>query len=133
MPPSRARASPLVGVMNSTANHTKGHLRGVREAAAALALVALSAMTSACLVGSVPPPSYADGYEPVYYDGNLVYYDDAGRPFYYDGGGVVWVRPSAPAYPTLMAHWRSRPSAYRAWYAHQGYRYRGRGYRSRRR
>ena len=99
------------------------------RSAAVATLLAACATISACYVeGEGPPPSYSDGYEPVYYDGNLVYYDDIGRPFYYGGGGVVWIGPAAPVYPRLTAHWRTRPSAYRDWYAHQGYRYRG--YRS---
>lgn len=113
--------------MNPTARRAVGHGRGVREAAAALAFLVAGALSSACYVEPTgPPPSYGDGYEPVFYGGNLVYYDEGGRPFYYSGGhGVVWVAPTAPAYPRLTAHWRSHPSAYRAWYAHQGYRYRG--------
>ncbi len=116
--------------MNST-SPTTNHGRGVRGVATAIAFLALSAMAGACEVEpAAAPPTYSDGYEPAYYDGNLVYYDDVGRPFYYVSGGVVWIAPSAAAYPTLTAHWRSRPYAYRAWYAHQGYRYRGHGYRS---
>lgn len=76
-------------------------------------------------VGMVPPPEYAYGYAPTYYDGYVVNYDDGGRPFYYVNGAAVWVPQTAPAYPGLVAHWRAHGPAYREWHTHVGPRYRG--------
>jgi hypothetical protein len=66
-----------------------------------------------------------DGYEPAYYDGYLVYYDDVGRPFYYDHGAVIWISPGSPYYGGLVSHWHTYGPAYHRWYGHYGYRYRG--------
>jgi hypothetical protein len=89
----------------------------------ALGVACWGALMAACYVEEVPPPAY--GYEPVYYDGSVVYYDDVGRPFYYANGAVVWISPAVPEYPHLVAHWRVYGPAYHYWYAHDGYRYRG--------
>jgi hypothetical protein len=90
------------------------------------ALVATSSvLSSGCYAEEeVEPPAYAYGYEPMYYDGYVVYYDDVGRPYYYAGGAVVWIPPTAPIYVSLVNHWHAYGPAYRAWYAHHGYRYR---------
>jgi hypothetical protein len=74
----------------------------------------------------VPAPEYADvGYAPQYYDGYVVYYDDAGHPYYYVNGGVYWVPPSSPFYVGLVGHWRRFGPGYHRWYGRYGYRYRG--------
>jgi hypothetical protein len=81
-------------------------------------------MGTACYVeDDVPPSAYADGYQPEYYDGHIVYFDDAGRPFYYGGGAVVWIPPTYPRYGVYVAHWRHYGPAYHRWNAHYGYRY----------
>ncbi|HEY4014474.1 MAG TPA: hypothetical protein VGM06_14130 [Polyangiaceae bacterium] len=72
-----------------------------------------------------PPPAYAEGYEPEYYDGHIVYYDDVGRPFYYGAGAVVWIPPTAPLYGVYVSHWHHYGPAYRNWNTHYGYRYHG--------
>ncbi len=79
-----------------------------------------------------PPAAYADGYEPQYYDGHVVYFDDVGRPYYYGAGAVVWIPPTVPLYGAYVRHWHTYGPAYRRWNAHYGYRYhryRGRAYR----
>ena len=70
------------------------------------------------------PEVVADGYEPQYYDGRVVYFDN-GRPFYYDNGLVVWIPPSSPYYAGYVNHWAVYGPAYTRWYAGYGYRYRG--------
>jgi hypothetical protein len=75
--------------------------------------------------GTIPPPDYAYGYAPVYYDGYVVDYDDGGRPFYYVNGAVVWVPPTAPLFAGLFAHGRAFGPAYRNWHANVGSRYQG--------
>jgi hypothetical protein len=92
----------------------------------AVVLAALAAglipTTSACYVeGEVPPPEYSYGYEPQYYGGYLVYYDDVGRPFYYVDGALVWVPVTAAAYVGLVNHWRLHVAAYRHWYGGHPY------------
>ncbi|HEX4354268.1 MAG TPA: hypothetical protein VHZ95_15170 [Polyangiales bacterium] len=75
--------------------------------------------------GAIPPPEYAYGYAPVYYDGYVVYYDDVGRPFYYVDGAQVWVPRAARSYPGLVGHWHAFGPRYHEWYAHGGPRFRG--------
>jgi hypothetical protein len=73
----------------------------------------------------MPPPEYADGYAPVYYDGYVVDFDDGGRPYYYVDGARTFVPQTAPVYVDLVAHYHSSQPAYRRWSAHQGERYHG--------
>ena len=93
--------------------------------AALLGFIGLAPACYAEATGTIPPPDYAYGYAPVYYDGYLVEYDDAGRPFYYVNGAVVGVPATSPLYPGLVAHWRDFGPHYREWHAHYGTRYRG--------
>lgn len=79
---------------------------------------------SACYVDAETAPVFVDGYEPSYYDGYVVYYDELGRPFYYLNGAVVWIGPEYPGYASLVHHWRIYRPAYRHWYVNYGYRYR---------
>jgi hypothetical protein len=101
--------------------------------------LAFSAAAPGCYADAeLPPPEATDtGYEPMYYDGAVVYYDDAGRPFYYEGGAVVWIPPTSPLYVGYVDHWRAFGPRYHVWYAHYGHRYtgysRGRGYYGHRR
>jgi hypothetical protein len=83
-----------------------------------LALVAVMAglvpMASGCYAEVDTPPEYAEGYQPQFYDGYVIY----------------WVPQSSPLYVGYVNHWRTYGVAYRGWYAHRGYRYRAyRGYR----
>ena len=89
------------------------------------ALVAcIGGATSACYVEAGTSPVYVDGYEPLYYNGYIVYYDDLGRPFYYVNGASVWIGPDYPGYGLYVHHWHVYGPAYRRWYTHYGYRYR---------
>jgi hypothetical protein len=63
------------------------------------------------------------GYEPMYYNGYVVYYDGVGRPFYYVGGRQVWIAPSSPYYAGYVAHYRTYGPAYHNWYRGGGARY----------
>jgi hypothetical protein len=107
-------------------------------ALATLVTVLLAPMSTGCYADDPPPPpDYADGYAPMYYDGYVVYYDDGGRPFYYVNGAVAWIPPTSPFYVGYVDHWRTYGPAYHRWYAHYGQRYtgysRGRGYYGHRR
>ncbi len=92
---------------------------------AVLAATACSFGTGCYVEDESPPPAYVAEYEPMYYDGYVVYYDDVGRPYYYVDGAVVWVPPTSPLYIGLVHHWRVYGPAYHRWYAHYGYRYHG--------
>jgi hypothetical protein len=106
------------------------NIPSVRGVALAALLAALIPSASGCYAEVDEPPVYAEGYQPQFYDGYVVYYDDIGRPYYYVNGAVVWVPPTAPVYVGLVNHWRVYGRAYHSWYATHGYRYRTyRGYR----
>ena len=73
-----------------------------------------------------PEPVAAYGYQPQYYNGSLVYYDNEGRPYFYDSsGGVAWVPAASPEYAGYVGHWRAYGPAYRRWYSGYGHRYHG--------
>ena len=58
----------------------------------AVAVLAGSAsLCAGCYADVQAEPVSVYGYEPRYYDGYVVYYDDGGRPFYYVNGRVSWV------------------------------------------
>jgi len=94
------------------------------------ALIFSVARLSACYVEEeVGVPVYAEGYQPQFYDGYVVYYDQVGRPFYYVNGGVAWVPATYPGYVGLVNHWNLYGPAYGRWNARYGSRYRS--YRAR--
>jgi hypothetical protein len=98
----------------------------LRSLAAAVLVAAFALVGAGCIVEEdVGPPAYAEGYEPVYYDGHVIYYDDLGRPYYFTEGAIVWVPATSPVYVRLVNHWRFYGPAYHRWYAHYGYRYHG--------
>jgi hypothetical protein len=76
-----------------------------------------------------PPLEY--GYQPLLYDGYVVYYTDDGVPFYWMAGTRVWVPVSFRA--RYISHWRSHRHSYHKWHKHRGNHYRGRHYKSHRR
>lgn len=96
-----------------------------------LGLLGATSVMTGCYAAVEPVPVYttsavvaSDGYEPAYYDGYVVYYDDIGHPYYYNGAGaVVWVPVSSPHYVGLVNHWHAYGPAYHRWYASTGYRY----------
>lgn len=97
----------------------------IRGYALAALVAVLAPFAAGCYVEEAPPPAYAEGYEPEYYDGYVVYYDDIGRPYYYVNGAVVWIAPTSPYYARYAAHWRTYGPRYGAWYRSHGYRYHG--------
>ena len=94
------------------------HLRSIVLAALVAGVAPLG---SACYVDT---PGVEFGYEPVYYDGAMVYYDDAGRPFYYANGVAVFIPPGSARYDYYVNHWRRYGPAYHRWYVNRGARYR---------
>jgi hypothetical protein len=107
-------------------------MKNSRFCAALLLALALSSMLGGCIVAAdpLPPPGIAvAAYSPLYYDGDVVNYDDWGYPIYYVGGGVRYVPRTYAHYDLLMSHYRAHPEEYRAWYGRSG---RGYGHYSRR-
>jgi hypothetical protein len=97
----------------------------IRRVLLAMLIAASGAFAPGCVVeDEVAPPAYADGSEPMYYDGRVVYYDDGGRPFYYVDGAGVWIPPTVALYPALVAHWHAYGPAHRAWAGRYGHVYR---------
>jgi hypothetical protein len=97
----------------------------LRSLAVATVMAIAPVGSSACTVAEVPPPEFAYGYEPQYYDGYVVYYDDVGRPYYYEDGAVVVVPAASSYYVGLVQYGRLHRPEYRRWYADYGWRYRG--------
>ena len=92
----------------------------------AVALLSVSLAVAGCYVQAVEPGGEVAvgnyGYEPMYYNGYMVYYD-AGRPFYYMNGVRVFVSPSSPYYAGYIGHYRAYGPSYARWYAGYGHRY----------
>jgi hypothetical protein len=89
------------------------------------ALIAACAPTFAGCYVDLSPPVTVDGYDPLYYDGYVVYYDTVGRPFYHVGGVPYWVPRGYVRYDLYMNHYRTHWQRYHNWYGRGGYRYRG--------
>jgi len=73
-------------------------------------------------------------YNPLYYDGYVVFYDDGGRPYYYRDGRTVFVPASYRLYNSYVSHWRAHRANYTRWYRERGrthHSYRRPGYRRR--
>jgi hypothetical protein len=103
-------------------------------------VAALTLLLSGCLVVGHPrhpvviapaaivvgPPVEYD-YQPLLYDGYVVYYTDEGVPFYWVGGVRVWVPMHLRAH--YVDHYRAHRGAYLHWYQHRGGYYRARRYK----
>jgi hypothetical protein len=106
----------------------------------AILLLAAAAFTlSSCVVVARPRPAVGVtvygppveyGYQPLLYNGYVVYYDNSGIPFYWYGGTRVFV-------PVIhrdryVTHYRTHHRSYHRWHKHRGRQYRGRHYKGRR-
>ena len=98
-------------------------------------LLALMAFAlSGCVVAARPvevgpPPPVEYGYQPMLYQGYVVYYSPEGVPFYWYHGARYWV-PEAHR-DVYIRYWHAHGPAYREWYEHRGTTYRdyhGHGY-----
>jgi hypothetical protein len=91
---------------------------------------------SACYVGASPEGGVVatSYYQPMYYNGAIVYYDSGGLPYYYSGGATVYVPSSYPGYHSYRTHYTSNRTHYNRWYSSRGHRYKThrRGAQSRR-
>lgn len=124
MPPSPSPCGCGAGEAVGTPDALPGVMRNaLRYGMVALLLSTAGLVTQGCYVEA--EPVYAEGYQPAFYNGYLVYYDAGGRPFYYERGVPVFVPVTSPFYIGLVNHWHTYGPAYGRWYAHYGARYRG--------
>ncbi|MBN2499000.1 MAG: hypothetical protein JXR96_30705 [Deltaproteobacteria bacterium] len=79
---------------------------------------------AAAVVVYGPPVEY--GYQPLLYQGHVVYYTSAGLPFYWNAGVRVYVPVAHRAHYT--DHWRKHRKAYHTWHDRRGQHYRHRVY-----
>ena len=74
-----------------------------------------------------PPTEF--GYEPLLYDGYVVYYTDASLPFYWVNGVVVYVPVGYQE--VYVEHYNHHRAAFAEWDAQRGRQYRGQRYQLR--
>jgi len=94
-----------------------------------LFVAALGVAASGCTVRTVGTARPAAAtiettYEPVYHDGYVVYYDDAGAPYYYDNDRVTYVPRTHASFNVYVGHYRTHQHSYRRWHRTEGPRYR---------
>jgi len=84
---------------------------------------------SGCVVRPYPGRRavVAYDYQPMLYNGYVVYYDRGGQPYYYSGSARYWV-PRA-YWGRYRTHYYNHQSYYWRWYRSRGRTYRGRRYR----
>ncbi|MFH1130372.1 MAG: hypothetical protein V1754_03495 [Pseudomonadota bacterium] len=64
-------------------------------------------------------------YDPLYYDGYVVYFDVSGLPYYYLGGRIVYVPNTYHLFHTYVSHYRKHRTNYQRWHKMEGNRYHG--------
>jgi len=96
-----------------------------------LGVAGLAIAGSGCVVAApgvavgVGPPVEI-GYQPLLYDGYVVYYTPIGLPYYWADGYQVWL--PAAARTRYVTYWRIHRPAYERWQRDYGQRYRTRRY-----
>ena len=91
------------------------------------ALVGAMSLTAVSCVFSVDPAPVSVGtsyYNPMYYNGYVVYYDTLGRPMYYVNGATYYVPSTYGSYHLLTGHYATHRHPYNRWYGSHGHRYR---------
>jgi hypothetical protein len=69
-------------------------------------------------------PLAYNGYQPLYYLGYLVFYDDSGQPIYYADGTSYPVPSNYSDYNRLASSYRQHRAGYLTWYQARGQRFR---------
>jgi hypothetical protein len=93
-------------------------------------VAALGVAASGCTVrggayATTPvPAARVEVYEPMYYDGYVVYYDDHGAPYYYVGDTVTYVPRTHASFNVYVGHYHKHRASYRHWYRVEGPRHR---------
>jgi hypothetical protein len=91
------------------------------------ALIGVMSITAVSCVFSVDPAPVSVGtsyYNPMYYNGYVVYYDTLGRPIYYVNGATYYVPSTYVHYHALSRHYVTYRHHYHRWYGSHGHRYR---------
>lgn len=91
--------------------------------AAAMALVGATAMSSlaGCYVYADPAPPVATvDYQPVYYEGRVVYYDDGGEPYVVVNDGIQYVPRTYVQYGFYVNHYHRYGTGYHRWVRSHG-------------
>ncbi|HOX44000.1 MAG TPA: hypothetical protein PK668_10405 [Myxococcota bacterium] len=106
----------------------------MKKLLAFLSVMAITGLAAGCVVhhhGYVEydGPVVEYGYEPILYDGYVVYYADGGIPFIWMNGVQFWIPVAHRSY--YIDHYHQHRSAYHAWYQHRGAMYRGHRYADR--
>jgi hypothetical protein len=107
----------------------------MKKILAGLFVMASMGLVTGCVF--VPARGYVEydgpvveyGYEPILYDGYVVYYADGGIPFIWMNGMQFWIPLSERPY--YEAHYRQHSSAYHEWYRNRGDHYREHRYTNR--
>ena len=86
-----------------------------RDFLRAASALALPLALPACYVRAVPA-SAPIVYEPLLYDGYVVYYEGDGIPVYYVDGIMYYVPTSHPRYHVYVRHYRRHRDQYRRWH-----------------
>ncbi|NUP07881.1 MAG: hypothetical protein HOW73_17685 [Polyangiaceae bacterium] len=91
-----------------------------------LLLGSLMMAASGCAVYTRPIPAAATvsvDYDPLYYDGYVVYYDTIGRPYYYIDGRTHYVPRTYVGFNAYVNYYHAHRPAYNSWYAREGRRH----------
>lgn len=89
---------------------------------AVLVVIALASGATGCVISARPAAAVVT-YEPVYYEGNMVFYDDHGLPYYYTDGVVYYVPRTSPQFNVYVGHYGRYRTSYRRWYQTEGHVY----------
>lgn len=84
---------------------------------------------SGCYVYTDPAPVVRTdvAYEPVYYNNNVVYYDDVGAPYVVVDGAVSYIPTTYVRYGFYVNHYHRYGPSYRTWVRSHGPVHRHRG------
>jgi hypothetical protein len=74
-------------------------------------------LSAGCTVYESTEPAVVqeESYQPMYYEGNVVYYDDVGAPFVWIDGRIVYVAHSYVHYDALVTHYHRHNRGYHRW------------------
>ncbi len=98
-------------------------------------LLSVAALSGGCIIAPprvrttvhAPMPTTVatvPGYNPMYYEGYVIYYDDIGRPMYYANGAPYYVPATYPRYQSYVQHYHTYRVPYQRWYGTHGVQYR---------
>jgi hypothetical protein len=83
-----------------------------------IALAAALLGLSGCYASAYPAVGVSaeyDGYDPQYYEGNVIYYDTVGSPYYVIDGRPRYVARTHPYYRRYVTHYHRYRPGYQRW------------------